>query len=271
MQALLAGLEEEEGESTTEGEATAVAAAFVQRVCQALIAATADERVGVRAHAIWAIGNVAQGLLGPVPLSSSSQPQQLPAARLCAAALALLQAHPQQEKTASSAIRALGFLAGELEEGHKELQAACLAALLGAIDGGGAGGDKGGEEEEPTARVKTRWNACCALAWVLARLNTRGGGGQEAAATAAPPGTVRTLVHTLMADGNAKVRAHAAAALQAVGSSRGAYCASRLGADGGNDEEEEEEGEGRQGFVAAVEAAVEVERWVRFRMRACAG
>ncbi len=47
------------------------------------------------------------------------------------------------------------------------------------------------------------------------------------------------------------MRAHAAAALQAVGQSRGAY---RCGVVGG-------EGEGGgDGFVAVVEAAVEVER-----------
>lgn len=223
---------------------------------------TTTPQVGVRAQAIWAIGNVAQGLLGPATTTAPTpQPHhQLPAARLCAAALALLQAHPQQEKTASSAIRALGFLAGELEgedDDHQGLQAACLAALLGAIEGDG-GGDGGGGKEEPTARVKTRWNACCALAWVLARLNARGGGRE--AAFAAPPGVVRTLVHTLMADGNAKVRAHAAAALQAVGHSRGAYV-SRRGEAGGGDDQEEQEGGGR-GFVGVVEAAVEVERYV---------
>lgn len=41
--------EHEDREITTEGEAAAVAAALVQRVCQALIAATADERVSKHA------------------------------------------------------------------------------------------------------------------------------------------------------------------------------------------------------------------------------
>jgi hypothetical protein len=74
--------------------------------------------------------------------------------------------------------------------------------LLGAIEEG-----EGGEEEEeslPTARIKTRWNACCALASVLTRLVSReveeDGGRRPWGGRA-----VRSLVHTLMTDGNAKV------------------------------------------------------------------
>jgi hypothetical protein len=50
-----------------------------------------------------------------------------------------------------------------------------------------------------------------------------------------------------------QVRAHAAAALQAVGKSRGAYRCSCVG-------QEQQEGGGGDGFVTVLEAAVEVER-----------
>lgn len=176
----------------------------------------------MRAQAIWAVGSIAQGFVDTVSSSyfSSSRPSQaLPTSELCAAALALLRAHPTQEKTASSAIRALGFLAGEVEveegedaEGVEGLQAACLATLLAAIE------DQEGERERererekdevPTARIKTRWNACCALASVLRRLEARAQREREEGRRRRPrpwaARVVRTLVHTLMADENAKV------------------------------------------------------------------
>ncbi|GAB5036693.1 armadillo-like helical domain-containing protein [Nannochloropsis oceanica] len=150
----------------------------------ALLVASRDARLGVRAQAIWAISNFSHSL----SMEGGREGGRVDVAAICAAALEVLRAQPEQEKTTSSALRAIGHLLGQLNEEEQQqrggvalaaavaaaeggseiasLRRACLSAILDIVQGQGREGEEEGAGEkgkDTPVRVKARWNACCAL------------------------------------------------------------------------------------------------------------
>ncbi|KAM8720732.1 hypothetical protein ACLKA7_006727 [Drosophila subpalustris] len=167
---------------------------FVEHTAELALRLIADNQLGVRIKAAWALGNISDALVAPSQASEQEeQLERISQALLCRLIEAAVLACSDHDKVRANAVRALGNLLRLLPPDQQALMQRAMSKLLDCVRAAGS--------------AKVKWNACYAIGSLVRNRSLF-------SSSASLAGTLyATLSQLIVQHANFKVRINATAVL----------------------------------------------------------